>query len=48
MINYDDVTKENIKDHNPNWVRIPDDSYGISIIGDSGSAKPNALLNLIK
>ena len=24
MINFDDVTKENIKEHNPNWPQIPD------------------------
>ena len=23
MINFDDVTKENIKEHNPNWPQIP-------------------------
>ena len=24
MINFDDVTGENIKEHNPNWPSIPD------------------------
>ena len=24
MINFDDVTKENIKQHNPSWRQIPD------------------------
>ena len=24
MINFDDVTKENIKEHNPDWPQIPD------------------------
>ena len=24
MINFDDLTKENIKDHNSNWPQIPD------------------------
>ena len=24
MINFDDVTKENTKEHNPNWPQIPD------------------------
>ena len=24
MINFNDVTKENIKEHIPNWPRIPD------------------------
>ena len=23
MINYDDITKENIKGHSPNWSQIP-------------------------
>ena len=41
MINFDDVTKENIKEHSPNWPRIPDHLYRILIIGDSGSQKTN-------
>ena len=48
MINYDDVMKENIKDHNPNWLQIPNNPYRILIIGGSGSGKTNALFNLIK
>ena len=24
MINFDDVIKENIKEHDPNWPQIPD------------------------
>ena len=36
MINFDCVTKENIKNHNPNWSKPPDHSYRILIIGDSG------------
>ena len=47
MINFDDVTKENIKEHNPNWLQIPDHPYKILIIGDSGSGKTNSLSNLI-
>ena len=27
MINFDDVVKENIKEHNPNWPQIPDHPY---------------------
>ena len=46
MINFDDVTKENIKGHNPNWPQIPDHPYGILIIGGSGSVKTNSLFNL--
>ena len=41
MINFGDVTKENIKEH------IPDPPYRILIIGNSGSGKTNALTNLI-
>ena len=29
MVNFDEVTKENIKKHNPNWPQIPDHSYRI-------------------
>ena len=47
MINFDDVTKENIKEHNPNWPQIPDHPYRTLIIGDSGSGKTNSLFNLI-
>ena len=44
MITFDDVTKENIKELNPNWPQIPDQSYRILIIEGSGSAKTNSLL----
>ena len=47
MINFDDVTKENIKEHNPNWLQIPDHPYRILIIGDSRSGKTKSLFNLI-
>ena len=36
-----------MKEHNPNWSEISDHPYGILIAGGSGSAKTNALLNLI-
>ena len=39
MINFDDVTKSNIKKHNPNWQEIPDDPHRMLIIGGSGSGK---------
>ena len=39
MINFDDVTKENIKEHNPNWPQIPDHLNRILITGGSGSGK---------
>ena len=33
MINFDDVTKENIKEHNPNRLQIPGHPYRILITG---------------
>ena len=47
MINFDDVTKENIKEHNRNWPQILDHRYRIVIIGGSGSRKTIPLFNLI-
>ena len=32
MIKFYDVTKINIKEHNPNWRQIPDHPYTILII----------------
>ena len=36
MINFDDVTKENIKQHNPSWPQIPDYWHRILTIRSSG------------
>ena len=47
MINFDGVTKENMKEHNPNWPQIPGHLYRILIVGNSGSGKTNSLFNLI-
>ena len=47
MITFDDVTKENVKEHNPNWPQIPDNPYRILIIEGSGSVKTNSLFNPI-
>ena len=47
MINFQDVTKENVKEHNPNWSQISDHPYRIIIARGSGSGKTNSLLNLI-
>ena len=47
MINFDDITNENIKEHNPNWPQSLDHPYRIIIIiiiiiiGDSESEKKN-------
>ena len=45
IINFDDVVKENRKEHNPNWSQIPDHPYRILIIGGSGSGKYQFLIN---
>ena len=37
MINSVYITKENIKQHKPNWPQIPDHPYKLLIIGGSGS-----------
>ena len=47
MINFYDVIKENITEHNPNCSETPDHPYRILMVGCSGSGKTNALLNLI-
>ena len=41
MVDFHDVTKENMKEHNPNWPQIPDHPYRISIIRGSRSGKTN-------
>ena len=46
MTIFDDVIKENIKEHNSNWPEIPDYPYRILIVEGSGSGKTNSLLNL--
>ena len=48
MINFNDYVNENKTKHNKNWPYIPDHSYRILIIGDSGSGKTNVLFNLIE
>ena len=48
IINYDDVTKENINKHTLNWSQIFDHTYTALIIRGSGSRKANALHNLTK
>ena len=47
MINFNLVTKENIKEHNPNWSQTLDHPYRILIIGGSESKKTNSIFNLI-
>ena len=47
MINFDDVIKEETKEHNLNWSQITDHSYRILMIGGCRSGKTNSLFNLI-
>ena len=47
MINFDDVTKENMKKHNTNWSQIPNHPYRILKIGGSEAGKTNSLFNLM-
>ena len=46
MINLDNITNENDKEHNEKWPYIPDNPCRILITGGSRSAKTNRLLNL--
>ena len=39
MITFDDATKENIEEHNPNWPQIHNDPHRILITGSSRSGK---------
>ena len=45
MFKFDHITKENLKEHNPNWPKIPDHPYIIVIIGGSGFGKILDLIN---
>ena len=42
---FDNVAKENVKEHNPNWPQILDHTYRILVIGGSRSGKTNSLFN---
>ena len=48
MINVDDFTKQNIKEHNPHQSKIPDHPYRIFVVGGSGSENTSAFINVIK
>ena len=47
VINFDDVVKENIKEHKQNWWQILHHAYRTLIIRGSGSGKANSLFYLI-
>ena len=44
MINFDDVIKEETKQHNSNCPEIPNHPYRILIIGGTGSGKTNFII----
>ena len=47
MINFDNVTKEETKEHNPNWPQISDQPCRSLIIGGSGFIQISSLFSLI-
>ena len=47
MINVRDITKQNIKEHNPKWPLIPDHPYEVLITGGCRSGSINSLFDLI-
>ena len=48
MNNFDNVVKEETKEHNPKWPQSPDRPYRILILfGVSESGKDNSIFNLI-
>ena len=47
MINFDDVIKEETKEHNPSWPKILDHPYWMLIIGGSAPGRTNSIFNLI-
>ena len=47
MINFDNIAKVNIKEHNLNWPQIRNHQYRILLIGGTRSRKTNALFNII-
>ena len=47
MINFDDVIKEETKEHNSSWPKILDHPYWMLIIGGSASGRTNSIFNLI-
>ena len=47
MINFDDVAKENLKEHNPDQLKVSDHPLRILIIEGSESGKTNSLFNPI-
>ena len=47
MFDFHYITKEDLKNHYPNWPEISDHPYRKLVVGDSGYRKTNALLVLV-
>ena len=47
MIKFDDITREKIKQHNPNYQQVSHHPYRILIAGVPGPGKRNGLVILI-
>ena len=45
MINFDDITGDNTKEHDLGWSNIPDHPYRLLTTGGFGSWKTNTLLD---
>ena len=43
MFNFDYITEECMKQHNQNWLELPDYPYRILIVEGSGSGKSNLI-----
>ena len=48
MINFDNIRKEDMKEHNQAWPKIPYHFYRILIIGNSVHGKTNSLFNFMR
>ena len=44
---FDDITREQIKECNPNYTQTPGHRYRLSIVGGFRSGRTKALINLI-
>lgn len=47
VLNFDEITGQNAKEHNLNWNQILHHPHRILIVHSSGSGQTNALLKLI-
>ena len=43
MFNFDYITKQDIKEHNPNWPEIPDHQYRLLMVGSLINHEPELI-----